>query len=355
MSQYPADTQIASNFGPSLKEEQQKYVYPRNMFLGTGILLLMMICLVPAWNAFALMSHFNYGFWVGLWLPTWMLVLCLGILILYAIIVVVVFHKAKPQPQTEQTMMVVANIFVSLLGMVLMLMSMPLSRQAVDTYSNLMYRCGHGIQTQRLYEYSQVLHNIRSTPGCAMKYTVEECPGYEEVPPYTTFLKEMEGTFRCSGFCHHPSGGATLLETKQVQTTLHAEGQHLRNRAHHQDHITPQSLGPPRGSGSAGALLMASSGAVTGTFHALGQQPAAIDSAVLATSKYPPTLFSDANYQVSCEGMAARDIKNFAGDLGSQTFYQGIYLLLISIATGFAKLMGLCTSRGSDLKVGRGY
>merc|ERR1719433_976771 len=113
MSQYPADAQIPSNFGPSLKEEQQKYVYPRNMFLGTGILLLIMICLVPAWNALALMSHFNYGFWVGLWLPTWMLSLCLGILILYTIIVVIIFSKAKAQPQTEQTMMLIANIFVS--------------------------------------------------------------------------------------------------------------------------------------------------------------------------------------------------------------------------------------------------
>ena len=46
-----------------------------------------------------------------------------------------------------------------------------------------------------------------------------------------------------------------------------------------------------------------------------------------AVSIYPPTLFSDANYQASCEGMAARDMKNFSGDIGFQTFYQGIYLV----------------------------
>merc|ERR1719487_1149447 len=60
------------------------------------------------------------------------------------------------------------------------------------------------------------------------------------------------------------------------------------------------------------------------------------------TSKYPPTLFSDANHLATCEGMAARDMKNFAGDVGFQTFYQGIYLVLISIATGFLKIMGFC-------------
>merc|ERR1719382_562604 len=63
------------------------------------------------------------------------------------------------------------------------------------------------------------------------------------------------------------------------------------------------------------------------------------------TSRYPPTLFSDANYQASCEGMAARDMRNFAGDVGYQTFYQGIYLVLIAIATGFLKLIGFCAQK----------
>jgi hypothetical protein len=68
-------------------------------------------------------------------------------------------------------------------------------------------------------------------------------------------------------------------------------------------------------------------------------------------SPYPPTLFSDANYQASCEGMAGRDMKNFAGDIGYQMFYQGIYLVLIAIATGFLKLAGFCSRRDA---VGQG-
>ena len=63
---------------------------------------------------------------------------------------------------------------------------------------------------------------------------------------------------------------------------------------------------------------------------------------------YPPTLFSDANYKASCEGMAARDMRNFAGDIGFQTFYQGIYLVLIAIATGFLKLIGFCVRKDTD-------
>ena len=32
--------------------------------------------------------------------------------------------------------------------------------------------------------------------------------------------------------------------------------------------------------------------------------------------------------------MAGRDMRNFAGDIGYQTFYQGIYLVVIAIVTG---------------------
>merc|ERR1740120_74186 len=61
--------------------------------------------------------------------------------------------------------------------------------------------------------------------------------------------------------------------------------------------------------------------------------------------EYPPTLFSDANYQASCEGMAARSMINFAGDVGFQTFYQGIYLVLIAISMGVMKLAGYCSHK----------
>merc|ERR1719488_431810 len=124
-----------------------------------------------------------------------------------------------------------------------MLVSLPLSRQAADTYIALTHRCDYDDLTHRTYEYWTVLHNIRSQPECATATSVEECDGYEQAPPYTTFLK---------------------------------------------------------------------------------------------------TLFSHTLAQASCEGMAARDMRNFAGDIGYQTFYQGIYLVVVAIITGFLKLIGAC-------------
>merc|ERR1719487_3098733 len=77
----------------------------------------------------------------------------------------------------------------------------------------------------------------------------------------------------------------------------------------------------------------------------IAQTRKATDLGAPAAYVYPPTLFSDANYKASCEGMAARDMRNFAGDIGFQTFYQGIYLVLIAIATGFLKLIGFCVRK----------
>mmetsp|Transcript_29871 Transcript_29871/g.95229 ORF Transcript_29871/g.95229 Transcript_29871/m.95229 type:complete len:367 (-) Transcript_29871:41-1141(-) len=318
----------------------KRFVSPKNVFIGTGILLLAMLCVVPIWNAVALMQDNNYVFWVGTSVPTWMVCLCAGIVALYVVTIFVFFSTARPQVQTEQTIMMIANIFITLLGLVLMLLSLPLSRQSVDTYNNLMHRCDYSEQTHRMYEYSQVLHNIRRLPECASKYSVEECQGYEDAPPYTNFLKSMESDFRCSGFCYRPPGavmGAAFGRTAPAAAQAGMPSSLIhKGRRRHQDHVMPLALPSIDGRG-------------------LAAQP---PTAVQQTVQYPPTLFSDANYQASCEGMAARDMKNFAGDVGFQTFYQGIYLVLIAVATGFLKLIGFCVrrDRDADFKIPqRGY
>merc|ERR1719316_976800 len=113
------------------------------------------------------------------------------------------FKWARPSVRSsEQTVMMVVNMFITLLT--LMLLSLPLSRQAADTYIALTHRCDYDDLTHRTFEYWTVLNNIRSQPECATKASVEECAGFEVAAPYTTFLKTMETNFRCSGFCWKP-------------------------------------------------------------------------------------------------------------------------------------------------------
>lgn len=268
-----------------------------------GCSLLTLLAVVPLWNANTLLQNSNYIFWAGRSIPHWIVVICVAIVLLYAASIQLFFRNANDQKQIEQTIMIVASIFITLFGFFLMVVSFPLTQQAELTYTNLVGRCGSSEQTHRLYEYSHVLQNIRATPACAMKYSIEECAGYQESAPYTQFLRGMETNFRCAGFCYTPPpvgfSQPALLSAKQNvrQQSLATEGAHTEKR----------SLPTP--------------------------------------TLYPPTLFSDLNFQASCDGMAARDMKNFVGDIGNQTFYQGVYLIFVAVCCGFLKILSFCVRK----------
>jgi len=188
--------------GKDKSEWKSKLMTPQNIFLIVGSILLIMLSVVPVWNAIVLLQDRNYIFWAGRSTPAWIISACVLLVPLYAISILLFFRRATGSVHTEQTIMMVANIFITLFGLILMMASLPLTHQAEITYTNLIHRCDYSEQTHRLYEYSQVLHNIRAQPECMKKYSVEECKGYEEAPPYTSFLKGMENNFRCSGFCY---------------------------------------------------------------------------------------------------------------------------------------------------------
>jgi len=308
MAWYPGQTAQAAGpqQGDALKISQgkpdwkAKLVTPKSIFTSAGCFLLTLLAIVPLWNATTLLQNSNYVFWADRSIPYWIIVVCVGIVLLYAASIQLFFRNPHDQKQIEQTIMIVASIFITLFGFFLMVASIPLTQQAELTYTNLVHRCGSSEQTHRLYEYSQVLQNIRATPACAVKYSVEECAGYQESAPYTNFLRGMENNFRCAGFCYTaPAVGfkqATLLSSKQSvrQQSLATDAAQTEKR----------SLPSP--------------------------------------NMYPPTLFSDLNFKSSCDGMAARDMKNFAGDIGNQTFFQGIYLIFVAIVCGFLKILSFC-------------
>ena len=189
------------------------------------------------------------------------------------------------------------------------------------------------------HTHAQVLQNIRAQPACAGKYSVEECEGYEDAKPYTEFLKVMENEFHCSGFCYQPTAHlqASLVQevsaggARAAATAVAAKSG--SNATSHASAVPSQEADARRHGRRVAPVTLLS------TEEKVAERTAAVAE---TGSRYPPSLFSDANYQASCEGMAARDMKNFAGDVSFQTFYQGVYLLLIAIATGFLRLLGTC-------------
>lgn len=324
---------ITADFGGAVKRQEKpdwksKFITPKNVFMSVGCVLLSLLAIVPIWNALILMQDSNYIFWAGRRTPECMIACCVIIIFLYAATVAIFFKQGHSSVHTEQSIMMIANIFITLFGLFLMVVSSPLTHQSELTYTNLLHRCANSEQTHRLYEYSQVLQNIRAQPECAKKWTIEECDGYEAAAPYTYFLKGMENNFRCAGFCYTPP------PAPKVAAVVAASG--------------PE---PAPGPAPAPASLLSTKqrarhvSLITEDTHAEERSLEASDDELTEANVYPPTLFSDRNFQASCEGMAARDMKNFAGDIGLQTFYQGVYLVGIAVVTGFLKLLGFCVRK----------
>jgi len=317
MAQYMQDG------SPDLMEGQKQeakpgwkspFVTPQNVVMVAGSVLLAILTLVPVWNSIILLKDSNYVFWAGRSVPQGVGIFCVLIIFLYATMVGCFVRRGQSSVPIEQTIMMFANIYIILLGLFLMIVSQPLTHQAQLTYTNLLYKCESSEQTHRLFEYSQVLQNMRATPACAQMYSIEECPGYEAVAPFTTFLKGMESNFRCAGFCHRPPSRAAHAPSPSAgPAKLLSMKQHLRA-----DQVTLATE------------------ATNEELHA---------EARWSEPRYPPTLFSNQNFQASCDGMAARDMKNFAGDIAQQTFMQGIYLVLIAVTTGFLKLIHFCVRK----------
>jgi len=345
-----------------------------------GCFLLMMISFVPMWNACTLMMNFNYAFWIGRDTPSTMILACCTIVFLYGCVSMVflrssdgsvrTFEKALSGPQA-QSVMTLATIFISLFGLFLVLTSLSLSSQALTTSQNLLHHCDTSTQTHGLYEYSQVLQNIRATPECAVKFSVEECEGYEDMPPYTEYLQRMEKDFRCSGFCYQTSSASFVSTEATVYTepirTIDAPtskpfdavvildpqaepcNTHVvkknnsllsvkrRVRERHTEHPSHVSLATEAKKAKINARATSKKNA-----HVISMKDAAHFE---RRDSSPRTLFSDANSHASCAGMASLDMENYAGDMANQMFFQGTYLILIAVVAGFLKLLGLCCSR----------
>lgn len=303
------DEIIRADIGEALKKEKpdwkSRFTTPRIVFLSLGFFVFGLLSVVPIWNALCLLKDSNYIFWAGTKSPTYIIVMCVSILLLYALLVSCFFRRQQTMAHIEQTMMMIVHIFITMFGLGLMFLSLPLSHQAELTYSNLMFSCDVAQSSIRLYQYAAVLSTMRSGPDCALKTSVEECDGYEDAPPYTAMLKGMEENYHCAGFCYKPSF-APVVSTLSLK-------QKIRKRYSNQ----MLKLG------------------VDANLNASSQSTLPIVA---------PTLFSHARYHASCDGMAARDMKNFAGTIGQQTFLQGLALVLIAVMTGFLKLFSFCMS-----------
>mmetsp|Transcript_16740 Transcript_16740/g.45754 ORF Transcript_16740/g.45754 Transcript_16740/m.45754 type:complete len:477 (-) Transcript_16740:52-1482(-) len=209
------------------------------------------------------------------------LAICLAAVVLYMLSLNYFFARAKSEARRDySSMFTIWAVFVFVMGAALMLLSVPISSEADKAYSEMLSTCETGFRTRDLYVTSQALQSLRQTPGCAERYTVEGCVGFQTTV-YSQVLKSMEAEFKCAGFCYNPAG------------------------------ITPYDA---------------------------TSQPVATNY-----TSYPPTLFTTANFEASCDGMAARNMKHFVGAIGTEVFHQGAICVLAAFFLAAIQIVSLCT------------
>lgn len=340
--------------------------------LMAGSTLLALLCLTPVRNALILLDDFNYTFWAGSSTPVGVIFSCFSTVFLFMVVIFAFFRYINKTLRTEALIMLVAHIFILLLGFLLILGALPLVMQAEDAYTNMVKQeqCEHSEQTHRLFEHSQTLHAIRQQPGCIHRPSVEDCEGFVVSQPYTGFLKALENGFHCSGFCYKALPVVVQLDNQSLaldkgeqeaapnQTMpRHIEAAPNQTLLHHIDHITkhPEVYSVPLMQLAADRHRLAQesfdpeqniSANTTAASRVKNMVAPNYDRDSEVKQSYPPTLFSRANYETSCESQSARNMRNVAGDIGTYMFFQGLCLVAIVVVTFFLKLIGLCTRKG---------
>lgn len=61
---------------------------------------------------------------------------------------------------------------------------------------------------------------------------------------------------------------------------------------------------------------------------------------------FPPTLFSKADYKVSCDGMASRRLRNFNAAVSGQSVREGCVIMGTALLISFGQLFAFCSSTG---------
>lgn len=255
-------------------------------FAVLGLAILCLLLVVPLWNAAVMLRNPVFLYFVGGSMPIFIILLCGCQVGLYFLVMTLVIGYGRKEARSDMNLLTISTAFISLLGASSLVSSIPLKQAAQNLKKRVLRNCEHGAKTRGLFDAYNELSTLREAPACAAQHSVEVCKGFQPTEA-TELLKAMEEKYLCSGWC-----------------------------------------APPRPVGTGWARSY---------------------TAARASYVYPPTLFSKANYQATCDGTAARDLQFFLTDLSDELFYEGAYLISISVCVGFLKLISFCMTDTQNL------
>mmetsp|Transcript_56498 Transcript_56498/g.123818 ORF Transcript_56498/g.123818 Transcript_56498/m.123818 type:complete len:431 (-) Transcript_56498:42-1334(-) len=166
-----------------------------------GFLVMCSILAGPAMRSHFLMNGVSYKFWVDSGVAASAFTACSAILVAYVLCCAAIVQLPRVDVHVEDKGALTLMGFVVVTGLVLVMFALPLAGQAEGFPRLMTETCDYSRHSVMLHEYWAVLQNIRSTERCRQEDSVETCAGYEEAQPYTEYLRYLEDSFRCSGFC----------------------------------------------------------------------------------------------------------------------------------------------------------
>jgi len=327
--------------GPSSDIKSQR----RNRWLMVGCALLLLICFIPIWNAIALLQDPAFRHFCATQVP-WIFLLLLAVIgIAYMVSVILIFSHVQNMDTLDESLYILVPIVLTVLGALFLMTSVPLANDSYEVYTQIVYDCAHGSRTRDLYGHSASLQQVRNQPSCLMQSSVEECQGFAYTDA-NDFLKSMERSYHCSGFCYNtvaaanpplPNASAMGLNSTVLLQTHSGVTENFTWAAGQMPHdmrmrsMRARSMPELHSMGAQERLLSSSQ-----TSEASAQPTAGASGSSYST--VPPALFSKAIYVTSCSGMAARDMRHFIGDVSQQFFYEGMTLVAAALVITFVKL-----------------
>jgi len=344
-----------------------------------GAVLLFLVAVTPMWDSFILLNSSTYVFFVGDLECSRVISFCGAVIVFYILAMLLTTRFAVSERKTYRTFMYVFLSAIMLLGLGLLLFATPIRVQSTAAYNELMDCTGLTTVgwTQplyyRLHAAYRGLLELRLQPDCINKVSVEQCKGYEAHNPYTGFLKEMELSYECSGFCYSGNYNNTatpvvavlaqqdVVKARAQDTTAKKQGANATvvenllvsdkvNNRERQRASKQQRQMRQQGTAlhASGLLTNHSTPDAVPIWVKMPQGLGDTTNAMAATgwmNKYPPNLFTNANYKTTCDGAAARELRFGALETASLMYLEGAALLVISVFGGFMKLCSMRVKR----------
>jgi len=167
----------------------------KNLGAVLSTLAIMLGIALPSGIAVQLMQDPAFHYFVGSIWPLRILAACASFCGLLLVIYLICPAPAEGL-QGGSKRVPAAAASCGVFGVVLLFSAGPLERSGFEARAALL-----ACQSSPLFSYWEELARLRAQPSCSEQLSVEFCPGFKAALPLTDIAKQLESTYRCSGFC----------------------------------------------------------------------------------------------------------------------------------------------------------